>query len=72
MSDNNIISLNIITKLEVEPDKVLESANGRLSEVVVLGWHDGKFYMASSDPDMSRAAMLLLKALRTVTDVVEP
>jgi hypothetical protein len=65
---DNVISLNILTKLPIEPDKVLESAKGRLSEVLVLGWHDGKFYMAASDPDMSRAAMLLLKALNVVTD----
>lgn len=40
-----------------------------LDEVLVIGWTaDGGFHFAGSDPDLSRALMLLACAQRWITD----
>lgn len=40
----------IPTMLPIDPDKVLQGAEGLLHTVLVLGWaDDGKLYAASSD-----------------------
>lgn len=49
-----------ITKLDLDPDRVLEAAKGKLQGVVVVGFdHDGEFYGASSYADGGNAIWLL-------------
>lgn len=49
-----------ITKLDLDPDRVLEAAKGKLQGVVVVGfYHDGEFYGASSYADGGNAIWLL-------------
>jgi hypothetical protein len=53
-----------ITRLDLDPDRVLEQAKGQLGGVVVLGFdHDGQFYGASSYAD-GGAVMWLLEACK--------
>jgi hypothetical protein len=68
-----VARLHNLTKLELNPDMVLEAAKGQVNEVLVLGWEeaDGSFYFAASDADLSRASMLLLRALRHVTESMQ-
>jgi hypothetical protein len=60
---DNVVKLETLTKLDLNPEVVLDAAKDQLSEVVVLGWEkeltDGGFYFAASDADMSRALVLL-------------
>ena len=47
-----VIELKLITKLDLDPDRVLSKAIGNLSEVVVMGFDkDGNEYFASSVSD---------------------
>ena len=47
--DSNVVILDCVTNLPIPPDRVLESAIGQVSEVVVIGYdHDGELYIASS------------------------
>jgi hypothetical protein len=45
----DVIDLNMITRLDVDPDKMLSKAIGKLEEVVILGTtKEGDEYFASS------------------------
>jgi hypothetical protein len=72
---DNVVRPDFLTKLPLDPDQVLKAAEERLSEVLVIGWTnaatDAAFYFAASDADLSRASMLLLRALRHVTESME-
>lgn len=49
-----------ITRLDVDPDQVLESAVGEVDGVLVLGFDkDGEFYCASSYADGATALWLM-------------
>lgn len=37
MSDN-VIPIGGITKLDLDPDQVLEAAKGKLESVIIIGW----------------------------------
>lgn len=58
-----------ITRLDLDPDKVLKRAIGEVTEVVILGYdQEGEFYFASSIADggsvlwhLEKAKMHLLK-----------
>lgn len=68
-----VIRPDFVTKLEIDPERVLEAARNQLSEVIVLGWEKdesgrGAFYFAASDADASRALMLILRAQRDIAE----
>lgn len=47
-----ILDFNGITRLDIDPDRVLSQAAGKLQGVVVVGYDkDGEFYVASSYAD---------------------
>lgn len=49
-----------ITRLDIDPDRVLEQAAGKLQGVVIIGFdHEGQFYGASSYADGGNAIWLL-------------
>lgn len=59
-----VVGFGGITKLDIEPDKVLTAAVGQLRCAVVLGIDkDGKEYFASSDADM-RTGLWLAEAFK--------
>lgn len=63
----------LTTAVPLEPDLILASAKDNLSDVLVLGWEKddaghGEFYMASSDADLSRALMLILRAQKHIME----
>jgi hypothetical protein len=64
-----------VTRLPIEPDRVLESVLGKLDEAIVVGTNKGgDFYFASSVPSGPEALWLLERAkhkLMTVTDDLE-
>lgn len=50
--DDKVTTLSTITSLDLHPDKVLEAAIGKLSDVVILGYDkEGDEYFASSMGD---------------------
>ncbi len=69
----DLVRGSFTTKIELTPETILDGAKDQLSEVVVLGWQkseggNGDFYFAASDPDLSRALMLLLRAQRDIQE----
>ena len=64
-----IIPFTGITKLDLDPDLILEGAKGNLEGVVILGWDsDGDFYGASSYADGGTVMWLLEMCRRKLLD----
>ena len=78
MSNDNVIEWGGITRLDIDPDKVLCAARAaNLTEVVILGYtSDGEEYFASSRAAGSPVLWLLerskLKLLQTVDEYEVP
>lgn len=57
-----VVRLNCLTTLDISPDDVLNSAVGKLDQVLILGWDkDGELYVASSTSDMKLTVYLATK-----------
>lgn len=63
MSKDNIINFPGITRLKIDPDKVLSAPVGNLTSVVVVGYDkNGAEYFAASDPSGPEVLWLLERA----------
>lgn len=74
MSDeDNVVRPSFPTTQPIEPDIVLQGPVRLLSEVLVIGWirGEGRLYFGASDPDMSRALMLLEMAKKQILERME-
>jgi hypothetical protein len=59
----NVIDAPIVTRLLLNPERVLEAALGKLSDVVIIGYtHDGEEYFASSEANGAEVVWLLERA----------
>ena len=72
----NVVDFNGITKLNLDPDRVLNKAIGELTDVIVIGYDkDGDEYFASSIADGGDINWLLdrikLKLLRVPDEYPE-
>lgn len=48
----DVIDFTGITTLDIDPDRILQSAIGQMEQVVVIGWDkDGQEYFSSSVSD---------------------
>ena len=62
MSDN-VETLDMITTLDLPPDRILEAAKGKLERVVIVGYdHEGNEYFASSFSDGGEVMWLMERA----------
>lgn len=60
---SNVVDLNVITTLPLDPDRVLQGAVGKLDRVIVIGIDkDGEEYFASSEADGGTAVWDLERA----------
>lgn len=56
----NVLQFTGITRLDLDPDVILENTKGSLAGVVLLGYdHDGREYFASSYADGGDVLWLL-------------
>ncbi len=47
-----VVDLNVVTRLNLDPDRVLNAAAGELQQVIIMGYtKDGDEYFASSISD---------------------
>lgn len=68
----DIVRFTGITRLPVDPERVLEDVRGELSEVVVIGHdHEGNFVFSASEPDAASVIYLLEKAKYALMRTVE-
>jgi len=70
---SNVIDLPVVTRLNLDPDRVLNKAIGELKDVIIVGYDkDGNEYFASSIADGGEVNWLLdrmkLMLLRSVDD----
>lgn len=69
--------VNINENVDLEPDKVLEAAKGKLDKVIVVGWvkteegGDGELYCAASSGDLARSILLLKLCERKLLSYID-
>lgn len=69
---SNVIDLPVITRLDIEADKVLQGALGKLDEVVVIGYTtEGGEYFASSKADGSNVIWHLERAKHRLMQITD-
>lgn len=67
-----VIRMRNVTKLDLDPDVVLQSAIGQLKTVVIMGFGiDGNEYFASSCADGGDVLWHLERAKRALLDAVD-
>ena len=72
MSKAKIFPIGTITKLDIPPDAILESAKGQLEGVVLIGFDKkGDVYAASSYADGGNIMWLLEACKRKMFDSLE-
>ena len=68
---DNVVDLATPFKGHLDPNKVLEGAKEKLSDVLLLGWtKSGDFYLACSTGDLKEISFLLETARWEVADRV--
>jgi hypothetical protein len=68
----NVVTFTGITRLDMPPDRILESAVGELQSVVVLGYdEDGDEFFASSLADGGEVLWLLERLKKKLLAVPE-
>lgn len=73
MSDDKVIPLGNITRLDLPTDRVLDGAKGSCTDgVLVIGFDDdGEFYFASSIADGGTVIWLLEQAKKKLLEVFD-
>jgi len=67
--DDKVEYLDVITRLDIPVERVLEGATGKLSSVVILGYTtDDDLYFASSLADGGDVLWLLEKAKKLLLE----
>lgn len=66
---DNVVTLNVETKLDLPPERILNAAiNQDLDEAVVIGHKDGKLYFAAGPADLAHVYLMLSCALKEVME----
>jgi len=69
---DNVIPFGGITRLDIDPDRVLTSAVGKLECVVIVGLgKDGEEYFASSMADGADALWYLERCKKKLLEIVD-
>ena len=67
---DNVHYLEVVTRLDIPVERVLEQAKDNLSDVVLIGWDkEGEFYFASNKADGGDVLWLLEKAKKVLLEV---
>lgn len=65
-----VIPFTGITRLDLDPDRILEANKGVFEGVVIMGWdHDGREHFASSYADGGTVLWLLEKCKKRLLEV---
>jgi len=71
-SNDNVIYLDMLTKIDIPADRVLEQALGKLEKIVVCGLHnDGSEYFASSIADGGTALWYLERCKKRLLEIAD-
>lgn len=68
----NVVRLPVVTRLDLEPDQVLEELKGKLSGFVLTGYTtDGEEFFSSTYADGGDALWALARCQRALLNTVE-
>ena len=71
MSDN-VIGWGGITRLDIDPDKVLTAAGGKLESVLIVGFtKEGDEYFASSKADAEYPIYMMERAKHRLMTIID-
>lgn len=66
----DVVNLECVTRLDLPPDRILESALGKLQSVLVIGYDtEGVEYFASSLADGAEALWLLERSKKKLLEI---
>ena len=69
---DNVIPLGNITKLDLNPDIVLENTKGKLDNFVIMGWDkEGELYFASTFSDGGNVLWIMEKSKQALLNAGE-
>lgn len=63
-----IIEFTGNTLVDIEPDKILSGAKGKLKKVIIVGYDEDGLYVASSSCDIGHNLLLLERARDLLLD----
>lgn len=67
-----VVNLECITRLDLPPDRILESAMGKLAGVVIIGYDkDGAEYFASSIADGADVLWLMERSKKKLLEIAD-
>ncbi len=67
-----VIPFNGITKLDLDPDTILENNKGKLEGVVIMGWDkNGNEYFASSYADGGTVLWLVERMKKALLEIAD-
>jgi hypothetical protein len=69
---SKVIPFTGITKLDLDPDTILENNKGKLEGVVIMGWDkNGKEYFASSYADGGTVLWLVERMKKALLEIAD-
>ena len=72
MEADNVVELKLITKLDLDPDKILKKTIGKLQDCVIVGYdHEGNEFFASSKADAAEVIFRLERAKHTLLKIID-
>ena len=70
--EDNVIDLPVITRLDLDPDRLLQKAIGQMESVVILGHtKDGEEYFAASQADAAEVIYHLERAKYALMQTID-
>lgn len=67
-----VVNLGCVTRLDLPPDRILESAIDKLESVVIIGYDkDGQEYFASSIADGAEVVWLMERSKKKLLEIAE-
>lgn len=67
-----VLEFGGLTRLPIDPERVLAKASGKLKSVIVIGeTEDGEEYFSASDPDGSSVLWMLERAKYLLLKIVD-
>lgn len=69
MSDDNVITLNVDTKLDIPSERILSAAiEQEIEDAIVVGHKNGKLYLAAGPANVALVHLMLSCAVKEVLE----
>jgi len=69
---DNVVDFGGLSKLDLDPDRLLKKAIGRMDQVVIIGYDkDGEEYFATSQADGGETLWHLQRAIHRLMNIAD-